>query len=93
MIALLTALVPVILLYLIAAIIVPEHVEGEVATGDPTVRIAASPGQGRPVLGVLLVGLGALALASELFRIDWELLWPVGLILVGGALVFAAQRR
>ena len=92
-IALFTALVPMILLYLVAAIIVPEHVVGEVSPGDPTVRITASPGRGRLVLGVLLVGLGVLALVNELFRIDWALLWPVGLILVGGGLVFAAQRR
>jgi phage shock protein C len=92
-IALFTALVPMILLYLVAAIIVPEHVAVEVSPGDPTVRIAWSSGQGRLVLGVFLVGLGVLALANQLFRIDWELLWPVGLILVGGGLVSAAQRR
>jgi phage shock protein C len=92
-IALFTALVPMILLYLVAAIIVPEQGAGEVSPGDPTARIAASRGQGRLVLGVVFVGLGVLALANELFRIDWQLLWPVGLILVGGGLVLAAQRR
>jgi hypothetical protein len=42
---------------------------------------------------MLLVGIDLVALANQLFRIDWELLWPVGLILLGGGLIFAAQRR
>jgi phage shock protein C len=92
-IALFTAVVPMFVLYLVAAIIIPEHVTGEMSSDAPSASVAVSPGQGRLILGILLVGIGLVALANQLFRIDWELLWPVGLILLGGGLVFAAQRR
>ena len=54
---------------------------------------AVSPGQGGLILGILLVGFGVLALANEVLLVDWDLLWPLGLIVLGGGLVFAAMRR
>jgi len=91
LIAVFTAVVPMLLLYLVAAIIVPP--DGRVSPDAPAAGIARSPGEGGLILGVMLVGLGLLALGNEVFRIDWNLLWPIGLILLGGGLVFAARRR
>jgi hypothetical protein len=39
------------------------------------------------------VGIGAVALANQLLRIDWDLLWPVVLIVGGVTLALGAQRR
>lgn len=93
MIAVFTALVPMCVLYLVAAIIIPERAGGD----DPEDTAGAGvSGWAMPagvVLGILLVLAGVLALANELFRIDWNVLWPAGLIVLGGALVLAAQRR
>lgn len=92
-VALFTALIPVGVMYLVAAIVVPVRLDGEASPTTGSGRIVLAPGQGRLFLGILLVGFGALALANELFRINWDLLWPVALIGLGGLLVFAAQRR
>ena len=54
---------------------------------------SVSSGQGGLILGILFVGIGLLALGNEVFRIDWDLLWPAGLIVLGGGLVLAAMRR
>jgi phage shock protein C len=92
-VALFTAVVPMLVLYLIAAIIVPDKVGGAPWPDNAPEAVAVSPGQGRLILGIVLVGVGLVALANEVFRVDWDLLWPAGLILLGGGLVFAAQRR
>jgi phage shock protein C len=92
LIALFTALVPMIVLYLVAAIVIPQGAAAEAPAG--AVRPASvSPGQGGLILGIVLVGVGVLALANEVLLVDWGLLWPLGLIVLGGGLVFAALRR
>jgi phage shock protein C len=92
-VAVFTAVVPMLVLYLIAAIIVPDTVEGAPWPDHAPEAAAVSPGQGRLVLGIVLLGVGLVALVNEVFRVDWDLLWPAGLILLGGGLVFAARRR
>lgn len=93
LVALFTAIFPMLVLYLIAAIVIPERVEGDLTPAARGPGIAVSPGQGGLVLGILLVGVGMVALANEVFRVDWDMLWPVALIVLGGALVLAARRR
>ena len=45
------------------------------------------------VFGFILVGLGVWFLVAQYIRIDWQLLWPVVVILVGAALIIGAMRR
>jgi phage shock protein C len=91
LIAVFTGVFPVLFLYLFAAIFLPVTIDGE--TGGATAGVAVSPGQAGLLMGLLLVGIGCLALANEIFRIDWALLWPLALVGLGAALVVGAQRR
>jgi hypothetical protein len=92
LVALFTAIFPVLFLYLVAAILIPIRSDGEAADSvTPGMRV--TPGQGGLVVGLLLVVVGVFALANETLRIDWDMLWPLGLIVLGGALVLAAQQR
>jgi len=52
------------------------------------------PTRGRVIAGVILIGLGCLFLVDRLLPIGWWFanLWPVGLILLGLAIVFGARR-
>ncbi len=87
-----TGIVPMLVVYIVAAIVIPER--GGAPAGEAVgPAIPATPGSGTLVLGVLLVGVGVMALANEVLRVDWDLLWPVGLVLLGGALLLTAMRR
>jgi hypothetical protein len=79
--------VPLLIVYIVAAVIVPEG-DGTSVTGGLGVR----PGQGALVVGALLLAVGAIGLANELFRVDWDVLWPVALLVLGGALVLTYRR-
>jgi phage shock protein C len=91
LVAIFTAIFPMLFMYLVAAIVIPLRDAGVDGVAVP--GAAAAAGQGGLIVGALLVGLGVLALANETLRIDWNLLWPVGLIALGGALVLATQQR
>ncbi len=45
------------------------------------------------VFGFILVGLGVWFLIDQVVDIDWQLLWPVIVIVIGAALIVAAVRR
>ena len=89
LVGLFTGIVPMVVLYLIAAIIVPE------AGSEPeTSRTAvAEPGQAALVVGVLLIVAGVAAFASQWLQVNWDQLWPLLLIGMGGLLVLVAARR
>jgi phage shock protein C len=89
LVALITGIIPGILVYLVAAIVIPERpaTEGELPMAP------ARPGQSSLIIGILLVIVGAVALAERAFQVDWDLLWPVGLIAVGAVLAVMAYRR
>ena len=55
----------------------------------------SSSGRGNAglVVGVILVGLGVWFLVDQYVRIDWEVLWPVAIMLLGGALIAGALLR
>ena len=55
----------------------------------------SSSGRGNAglVVGVILVGLGVWFLVDQYVRIDWEVLWPVAIMLIGGALIAGALLR
>jgi phage shock protein C len=90
--AVFTGIVPLLILYLIAAAITPERGEGEAPSVATAARPIVTPGRGGLIAGIVLMGVGILALANEWYGIDWSVLWPVAVIVVGGTLVVAARR-
>jgi hypothetical protein len=45
------------------------------------------------VAGVVLVGLGIWFLVDQFVHIDWDVLWPVAIMVAGGALIAGAVLR
>jgi phage shock protein C len=87
-IGLFTGIVPMVVLYIVAAIVVPES---GASPGDrPTTN--AVPGQATLVLGALLVVLGIAGFANAWLRIEWEQVWPLALIGLGAVMVVATLR-
>lgn len=87
-IGLFTGIVPMVILYIVAAIVVPEA-RGE--TGDRT-TLSVAPSQTLLVLGTLLVLIGIAGLANVWLHINWEQVWPLVVIGLGAAMVVAAIR-
>ena len=87
-IALFTGIVPMVVAYIIAAIIIPET-EGASAAGD---RPAIAPGQTAILLGALLVVIGIAGFANVWLDLDWERLWPIALIGLGAVMVVGTLR-
>ena len=87
-----TGIFPMLILYLIAAVIVPER-----AGGDPPARYSGSgtvaAGQGGLIVGIVFVAVGAIALVNQWLRVDWQFVWPIVLIVIGGVVVVAATSR
>jgi len=93
-----TGIVPMLVLYLVAAVIIPEDAASDPSTaGDaasgPVTRSRIEPGRGTLVVGIVFIVAGVAALANELFAIDWDLMWPAVLIAFGGLMVLLAMRR
>ena len=98
-----------LLLYVVAAIVIPEEPLGaatatEAGTDSPPdewssrreARRAARAqrdGSGGILVGIVLVVVGAWFLVARFVKIDSDLLVPAGLIIVGGALVIGAISR
>jgi phage shock protein C len=99
---LITGIIPMTILYIVAAIVVPER---GTATGYPAIPYAstpyastpyastARPGSGALIFGLILIVIGALAFARETLRIDTDILWPLGLIGIGAAFILLTFRR
>ena len=87
-----TGIIPMTILYIVVAIVVPERGLG---TGYPTMPYASTgrPGSGALIFGLILIVIGALAFARETLRIDTDVLWPLGLIGIGGAFILLTFRR
>jgi phage shock protein C len=85
-----TGIFPLLLVYLIAAIIIPEAAPADGAAP----RASARPGSAGLIFGSLLVLLGLAGVAQEWLRVDWDLMWPIVLIGLGGVIVaLTAARR
>jgi phage shock protein C len=93
LIAVFTGIFPLLFLYLIAAIVVPERLDGTTPAAAPTAAVAAPTRGAGLVIGVLLVAVGVLALANEFLLVDWDVLWPFVLVALGGGLILVAYRR
>jgi phage shock protein C len=91
-IAVFTGIVPMLVIYLLAAVLMPEATDGEAST-EPVVHRRLEPGQGALIVGAVLIIGGAAALANELLRVQWDVLWPIALVGIGAALVVLATRR
>lgn len=87
-IGLFTGGVPMVVAYIVAAIVVPDD-DGAPATG---VRAAVVPGQTAIVLGTLLVLIGIAGLANVWLGVDWDRVWPFALIGLGAVIVVATLR-
>lgn len=88
-----TGILPMLIGYLLAAVFLPEAGETPLQGGAAAVPRRIDAGQGALIVGVVLIVGGAAALANELLRIDWALIWPAALIVLGGLLVVMALRR
>jgi phage shock protein C len=89
----LTGIFPLLLLYLIAAVIIPE---GDAVPG--AVQVASDgTSNGAGTVGVLIGGMfvfvGLAALANQVIDVNWDMLWPIGLIGVGAAVLLVAFQR
>jgi phage shock protein C len=87
-IGLFTGIVPMVIVYIVAAIVVPDA-DGALAVGD---RTFVAPSQTAIVLGALLVLVGIAGFSNVWFHVDWDLLWPFALIGLGAVIVVAAVR-
>ena len=87
-IALFTGVVPMVVAYIIAAIVIPE-MDGGSAPGD---RVAVAPGQMAILVGALLVVIGIAGVANVWLELDWQRLWPLALIGLGAVMVVGALR-
>lgn len=87
-VGLFTGIVPMVVVYIVAAIVVPEL---EASPGDRPTTFAV-PGQASLVLGVLLVVVGIAGFANVWLRVDWEQVWPLALIGLGAIMVVTTLR-
>jgi phage shock protein C len=92
LIAVFTGFVPLLFVYLVVAIVVPDHADGAPAISSTPAAGSSARGAGL-VFGVLLIAFGVLALANEVLLVDWDVLWPVLFIVLGGGLLLAAAGR
>lgn len=88
LLGLFTGVVPMLVVYIIAAIVVPEA-DGALAVGD---RTSIAPGQTAIVIGAFLVLVGIVGFANVWLQLDWDRVWPFVLIGLGAIMVVAAVR-
>ena len=92
LIAVFTGFIPLLFVYLVVAIVVPDHADGMASVSSTPAAGSSARGAGL-VFGVLLIAFGVLALANEVLLVDWDVLWPVLFIVLGGGLLLAAAGR
>jgi|1186.fasta_scaffold570610_2 phage shock protein C len=88
-----TGIFPLLLLYILAAVIIPE--DGVVPfsmDASPTVRPVRT-GRGALVLGSVFVIVGFAALVDRVWDVDWQLFGPFVVIAIGAAFVLSALSR
>jgi phage shock protein C len=91
-IGIVTGIIPMLIVYLVAAVVIPERTSDDLPTGVARAPILA-PGRGAIVVGVVLIVAGVAALGNEVLNVDWDVVWPIALIAFGGVIVTAAWRR
>ncbi len=83
-----TGIFPMIVLYLVAAIVIPE---GDGSPGEVR-AVHVGSGQAAMVFGIVLVLVGIGGLATLWIHVEWEAVWPLILIGLGAAMVVATTR-
>jgi phage shock protein C len=91
-IGLVTGIIPMTIIYIFAAIVVPERGAGQGYVATPYAATGRS-GSGALIIGLILIVIGVLAFARETLRIDTDVLWPLGLIGIGAAFILLTFRR
>jgi phage shock protein C len=98
-----TGIVPFLVLYIVMAVIVPEQPAssstgptgeaGQAPDGTPAAR--GTGGNLAVLLGAALVLVGLVFLLDRWFliRVDWDLLWPAALVVIGLLIVVQSLRR
>lgn len=89
---LITGIVPMTVLYIVAAIVVPERGSEDLPESIGYARPAAA-GNGALVVGLIFIAIGVAGFAREFLRVDWDLIWPLALIGIGVAFVLLTFRR
>jgi phage shock protein C len=82
-----TGIVPMVIAYIIAAIVIPES-EG----AEAGIRADVTPGQWGIVFGALLILLGIAGFANVWLHVEWDQVWPLALIGLGLVIVAATVR-
>jgi phage shock protein PspC (stress-responsive transcriptional regulator) len=90
---LITGIIPMTILYVVAAIVVPERGSGEVPESFAGYARPAGAGNGALLVGMIFIAIGAAGFAREILRVDWDLIWPLALIGIGAAFVLLTFRR
>ncbi|HZJ83517.1 MAG TPA: PspC domain-containing protein [Clostridia bacterium] len=88
-----------LVIYILAAIIVPERSQGD----QEYTYVVHDEGEPRDnakvmsILGIILVVIGAISLIGVMFPFAMRLLrngfWPILLIVIGGAIVYSSWKR
>jgi hypothetical protein len=99
-VTLLTSAVPMVVIYLLLAAILPAAPStrgtGDQEPVDALREPSASQDSGRRdwpvVFGILLLAVGGMLLVAQYVPLDWEVLWPVSLIALGIAVIVIALR-
>ena len=66
---------------------------GAPGSWPPVANAAGGPG-GRVILGAILIVIGAWFLAAEFLPwLNWDLVWPIGLVVIGILVLATALRR
>ena len=86
-----TGIFPLLLLYILAAVIIPE--DGTVPLESTPVVRSGRSGRGALILGALFLILGFAALVDRLWGVDWELFGPFVVMAIGAAFVVSAMGR
>jgi phage shock protein PspC (stress-responsive transcriptional regulator) len=91
-IGLLTGIIPMTVLYIIGAIIVPER--DATAGLEPAAHATpARSGNGTLIAGIFFIAIGFLGFMHEVVGIDSDLLWPFALIGIGAGFILLTLRR
>jgi hypothetical protein len=99
-VTLLTSALPMVVIYILLAAVLPTAPSTPAATGEEPVGTLQErpPSQegARPgwpiVFGVLLLAVGGMLLVAQFVPLDWEVLWPVSLLALGMTVLVMAVR-
>lgn len=104
-ITLLTSVLPMVVIYILLAAVLPTAPSARAAAAEGSAQAAQAAQAPAPVergsrpdwsivFGVLLLAVGAMLLLAQFVPLRWDLVWPLSLIALGiGFLIVAARRR